>query len=108
MPLKSSITSCVYCSWCLSGWPPVPAIVSIQNVASACVALALPPGGIAAGGQERRIGGATAGLDDAVIGRHVHESPALHGRALKRGLECVLQHAVGVLDDVLRHPGSRE
>src|SRR6476469_130359 len=46
MPLKSSITSCVYCSWCLSGWPPVPAIVSLQNVASARVALALPPGGL--------------------------------------------------------------
>ena len=33
MPLKSSITSCVYWSWSLSGWPPVPAIVSIQKVA---------------------------------------------------------------------------
>ena len=32
MPLKSSITSWVYCSWCLSGCPPVPAIVSIQKV----------------------------------------------------------------------------
>jgi len=70
--------------------------------------LGVASGRIAARGQERRVGGATAGLDGAVIGRHVQERPALHGRALKRGLECVLQHAVGVLDDVLRHPGSHE
>src|SRR5437763_1117936 len=46
MPKKSSITSCVYCSWWVSGWPPVPAIVSIQKVASTGVALALPPAGL--------------------------------------------------------------
>jgi hypothetical protein len=33
MPLKLSITSCVYWSWSLSGCPSVPAIVSIQKVA---------------------------------------------------------------------------
>jgi len=46
MPLKSSITSCVYWSWSLSGWPPVPAIVSIQKVAWTCVARALPTSGL--------------------------------------------------------------
>jgi hypothetical protein len=49
MPLKSSITSCVYWSWSLSGWPPVPAIVSIQKVACVSVTRAFPtPGSLLA------------------------------------------------------------
>ena len=49
-----------------------------------------------------------AGVDDAVRRRHVEEGPALHGRALKRGLKRGLQDAVGVLDDLLGDAGSDE
>ena len=41
------------------------------------------------------VGGPATRLDNRVVGRHVQERPAPHGGALKGGLECILQHAVG-------------
>ena len=102
MPLKSSITSCVYWSWSLSGWPPVPAIVSIQKVACICVARALPTFGSLAAVKKRGVRGPAAPFDDAVGGRDVQERPALHAGPLQRLLQRGLKDAVGVLDDVLQ------